>query len=257
MHEYQTSATVGRRRCPPDGGSAFSAYHPPGHGLRGPSRHALGTMVGPRALRALTLVALLALVGAGLMPVPAAAQTQGGARPAPGQQTTGPTPRPELAIGLSDLPPGFEQAPSLELMLDGVALDDRVIRQTTPGAGPGWIWTMTYQGPPVTQQRVTALSEDLAIFFMRSLSDVADLYNWSQQDPAGLGNVATLYTFNFRLPGSDLVGDGALAVFGPGDYLSYLAVLNVDGQSVSDLRMLARTVSSRIDAQRTARVQPR
>jgi hypothetical protein len=257
MHEYLTSPPVGRRRCPP-GGSTLSVLHLPGHGLRGPARHALGALVRPRVRRALALVALLALVGAGLMPVPAAAQRQGGAQPVGAQQPSGPTPRPELALGLRDLPPGYEEAPSLELMLYDVPLDDRVIRQTAPGAGPGWIWTATYQGsPPVTQERVNSLAEDLAIFFMRELSDVVEISDWNQRNPAGLGTVATLYIFNFREPGSDLVGDGALAVFGPGDYLSYLAVLNVDGQSESDLRMLARVVSSRIDAQRAAGAQPR
>jgi hypothetical protein len=183
----------------------------------------------------------------------AAAQAQGGAQPTANQQTASPTPRPELAVSLQDLPPGYEEAPSLELMLDDVPLRDRVIRQTQPGAGPGWIWTMTYQSTnPVTQERVNFLAEDLAIFFMRALSDVAEITNWKEQDPAGLGGLATLYTFNFRVTGSDLIGDGALALFGPGDYLSYLAVLNVDGQAVSDLRMLARVVGSRVDDQRSA-----
>jgi hypothetical protein len=190
--------------------------------------------------------------------MPAAAQTQGGAQPTANQQTPSPTPRPELAVSLLDLPPGYEEAPSLELMLDDVPLRDRVIRQTQPGAGPGWIWTMTYQSTnPVTQERVNFLAEDLAIFFMRALSDVAEITNWKEQDAAGLGSLATLYTFNFRVTGSDLIGDGALALFGPGDYLSYLAVLNVDGQAVSDLRMLARVVSSRVDDQRAASLGPR
>src|SRR2546426_672702 len=84
----------------------------------------------------------------------------------------------------------------------GVPLRDRVIRQTQPGAGPGWIWAMTYQSPtPVTQERVSFLAEDLAIFFMRALSDVAQISDWSEQDPAGLGGLATLYTFSYRVTG--------------------------------------------------------
>jgi hypothetical protein len=236
----------------------LTAYHTLAHGLRGPVRHALGVIVRPRAISTLVLVAALALADAGYMPMPVAAQAQGGNQPAASQDTTDPRPRPELAVGLRDLPPGYEEAPSLELMLNDVPLHDRVIRQTQPGAGPGWIWTMTYQSPtPVTQERVTFLAEDLAIFFMRALSDVAEITDWNELDPAGLGSLATLYTFSFRVPGSDLVGDGALALFGPGDYLSYLAVLNVDGQSVSDLEMLARVVSSRVDSERTTSVQPR
>jgi len=258
MQAYLPPPSVGRRRCPPGSGSMLTAYHTPGHRVRSPARRALGAILRPKALSILVLVAVLALAGAGFMPMSAAAQAQGGAQPAAGQQTPGPMPRPDLAVGLRDLPPGYEEAPSLELMLNDVPLHDRVIRQTQPGAGPGWIWTMTYQSPtPVTQERVTFLAEDLAIFFMRALSDVAEITDWNELDPAGLGSLATLYTFSFRVPGSDLVGDGALALFGPGDYLSYLAVLSVDGQSVSDLEMLARVVSSRVDSERTTSVQPR
>jgi hypothetical protein len=200
----------------------------------------------------LTIAVVLALVGAGLSPSPAA-WAQGSAPTPANQPTVNPTPRPDLALGLRDLPPGYEDAPSLELMLYDVPLHDRVIRQTAPGAGPGWIWTMTYQtASPVTQERVTFLSEDLAVFFMRALSDVAQLSDWTVRDPAGLGTFATLYTFQYRITGSDFVGDGALAVFGPGNYLTYLAVLNVDGQAVSDLRMLARVISSRVDNPPTA-----
>src|SRR4051794_11915870 len=119
------------------------------------------------------LIVALTLVVAGLVPLPAPAQTQGGTQPAAGQQTAGPSPRPDLALGLSDLPPGYEEAPSLELMLDGAPLNDRVLRQTQPGAGPAWLWTMTYQGNPPSQDRVNFLAEDLAMFFTRALSDVA------------------------------------------------------------------------------------
>ena len=58
---------------------------------------------------------------------------------------------------------------------------------------------MTYESPtPVTQERVTFLAEDLAIFFMRALGDVAQISDWKEQDAAGLGSLATLYTF--KLP---------------------------------------------------------
>jgi hypothetical protein len=196
-----------------------------------------------------SLFVVLGLVVAGFVPLPAPAQAQGG------QQTAGPAPRPDLALGLTDLPPGYEEAPSLELMLDDVPLRDRVIRQLQPSAGPGWLWTMTYQSAnAVNQDRVNFLAEDLAMFFTRALSDVAQISNWREQDASGLGSLAKLYTFNYRVTGSDFVGDGALALFGPGNYLSYLAVLNTDGQAVSDLRMLARIVNSRVDSDRTASV---
>jgi hypothetical protein len=200
----------------------------------------------------------LALAASSLVPVPASVEAEGGTAAPPGQTTAGPRPRPDLALGLRDLPPGYEEVPSLELKLDDVPLQDRVMRQIRPGAGPGWVWTMTYQGQtPVTQDRVDFLADDLSAFFRGALSDVAQITDWTERDPAGLGTLAKLYTFQFRVPGSDGVGDGALAVFGPGDYLTYLAVLNVDGQAVSDLRMLARIVNSRVDAQRTAGVAPR
>lgn len=199
--------------------------------------------------------------------VPTAAQAQGGttapAGAAPGgaaaptgQQTAGPTPRPDLALSLRDLPPGFEQAPSLELMLDDRPLDDRVLRRATPGAGPSWIWTMTYQGNPISQERLDFLADDLAVFLTRALDEVVDLTDWQVQS-LSLGAISRVYSFKFRAIDSDLVGDGALALFGPGDYVSYLAVINVDGQSLPDLQNLARIVSTRINAQRTAAPAPR
>ena len=215
-----------------------------------------------------SLIVVLALVSAGLAPRPAVAQSQGGAQPQAGAQTQGgaeapsspqapaPSPRPDLALGLRDLPPGYEEAPSLELELDDVPLHDRVLRQIRPGAGPAWVWTMTYQSDnPVTAERVSFLAEDLAVFFTRALSDVASISDWNERDASELGRLAKLYTFSFRVPGSDLVGDGALALFGPGNYLSYLAVLSVDGQSLSDLTMLARVVNARVDADQAVGAQ--
>lgn len=205
-----------------------------------------------------SLFVALALVIAGLVPVSAPAQTQSGARAPTGQQTTSASPRPDLALNVSDLPPGYEEAPSLELMLDDVPLRDRVLRQSQPGAGPSWLWTMTYSSPnAIDQARVNFLAEDLAMFFTRALSDVAQISNWREQDASGLGTLAKLYTFNYRVTGSEFDGDGALALFGPGNYLSYLAVLNTDGQAVSDLRMLARIVNSRVDSDLTASVGSR
>jgi hypothetical protein len=204
------------------------------------------------------MLVALALAASTLVPGPAPVEAQGGTTSPAGQSNVGPIPHPELTLGLRDLPPGYEEAPSLELKLDDVPLDDRVIRQIQPGAGPVWLWTMTYQTrTPVTQDRLTFLADDLKTFFIGALSDVAQLSDWNDRDAGGLGTLAKLYTFQFRVTGSDVVGDGALALFGPGDYMTYLAVLNTDGQSVSDLRMFARVVSRRVDAQRTAGVGPR
>ena len=112
MQEYLTTPSVGRRRCQADSGSICTGCHTPGHGPRGACRHGLGAVVRPRAISTFVLVAVLALVGAGFMPMPAAVQAQGGAQPAASQQTAGPMPRPELAVGLRDLPPGSAPAPS-------------------------------------------------------------------------------------------------------------------------------------------------
>ena len=73
------------------------------------------------------LIVVLALASVGLPPDPTQAQGQSGAQPTTSQQTGRPTPRPELAVGLRDLPPGYEEAPSLELMLDDNPLQDAVL----------------------------------------------------------------------------------------------------------------------------------
>jgi hypothetical protein len=205
---------------------------------------------------ALVIGTALAMLGSSLGLPPARAQREETVPVV--SQPVGPVSRPDLALSLRDLPPGYEEAPSLDLALNDTPLHDRVIRRTRSGAGPEWIWTMTYQArSPVSQDRLTFLTDDLAAFLTRAMSDVASLSDWTRQDATGLGSVATLYTFKFRPNGSDLVGDGALALFGPGDYVSYLAVLNLDGQAASDLRMLARTVSARVDAQRAGVPEPR
>jgi hypothetical protein len=196
---------------------------------------------------------LIAILGVSLTAAAAIGVTSYGSRPpsviaAPnGQDTAQPLPRPDLALALRDLPPGYEEVPGLDLVLGDTPLEDRVLRRAERGPGPGWIWTMTYQtAAPVTQERVQSLGLDLAVTLSRVVGTVVELTDWTVEDPAGLGPFAVLYGFQYHALGSDTGGDGALAVFGPGPYLSYLAVLNADGESLGDAARLAALVNARV-----------
>jgi hypothetical protein len=166
---------------------------------------------------------------------------------------TAPVPRPDLAISQRDLPPGFEEAPSLDLMLFDTPLADRVLRRRSVGAGPGWVWTMSFQpATPMTQDRLTFLTDDLSVFLVRAMSDVAQLSDWKLGPSADLGDIAREYTFTFQTSSGELAGDGALALFGSEDYVTYIAVLNLDGRASADLRDLARIVNQRTASDRLA-----
>jgi hypothetical protein len=195
---------------------------------------------------------VLGLSGGG----PLAIQPQPGAPQGPAL-TAQPVPRRDLALALNDLPPGYEEAESLDLQLFETPLADRVIRRTNPGPGPAWIWTMTFQpATPMTQARMDFLADDLSVLLTRATADVALLSRWSIGASDGLGALARVYTFSFHAKGEDVNGDGTLALFGTPDYTTYMVVLNTDGRSASDLRDLARIVGSRVDAARGAAVAP-
>lgn len=168
-------------------------------------------------------------------------------------QTGGPTARPDLTISLSDLPTGYEEAPSLDLTLFDTPLDDRVFRRAASDDGPEWIWSMTYEVVnPVSAGRLVILGQDLIVFLTRSFADLVQLSEWTQEDPTGLGDVAQAYSFKFRVLATDAAGDGALALFGGGGYLSLVAALDVDGEAVSDLRLLASYVNERVALDQSA-----
>jgi hypothetical protein len=93
---------------------------------------------------------------------------------------------------------------------------------------------------------------------MREASDVMQVSAWTQGPATDLGDIAAEYRFKFQLTGEDTTtGDGTLALFGSPTYVSYMVVLNTDGQSSSDLRTLARIVSGRVDADRASSVAGR
>ena len=95
---------------------------------------------------ALVIGTALAMLGSSLGLPPARAQREETVPVV--SQPAGPVSRPDLALSLRDLPPGYEEAPSLDLALNDTPLHDRVIRRTRSGAGQEWIWTMTYQAEP-------------------------------------------------------------------------------------------------------------
>lgn len=158
----------------------------------------------------------------------------------------GPVARPDLALSLQDLPALYEEVEGLGLSLGSVPLQDRVLRRTQQGAGPAWIWTMTYEtAGRVTHGRVQSLAVDLAVTASRLLGSRGELTNWSVEDASGLGQYATMYSFDYRIYETDAVGDGVLAIFGPGPYMSYLIAISPDTQVLSEARQLAAIINAR------------
>jgi hypothetical protein len=218
----------------------------------------------PLAMAPLAAAAALAF---STMISPAEAQQVG--PPAPAQvtaaqdQPTGtgltytgrPVARRDLALAVSDFPPVYEEGESLDLELFDYPLADRVIRRKTPGPGPDWIWTMTFQpDSPMTQSRMNFIADDMTIILNRSAADILTLNNWAQiTSPTGLGDLAVQYTFGGTVKSDGTKIDGTLALFGSPDYVSFLVVMNTDGESATDLSDLAQIVTSRINTDRATR----
>src|SRR5215212_5556751 len=133
----------------------------------------------------LTLVALAVLVGG--------IGAQG--PPARAQERPEPMPRPDLALTVEDLPPGYQEGNPIDVRFSGAPIQDRSLRPTVPGLAPTWIWTATFQvGVPVTEERiarwgddlVTALSLDFGPSLDRSVGAPVLFANWADPDPIGL-----------------------------------------------------------------------
>jgi hypothetical protein len=162
--------------------------------------------------------------------------------------------RPDLALTLRDLPPGYEETTPIGLTIGGTPVEDRSILHDGPGAGPFYLWSAVYEAvpPAITDARLERLARDATVVLSRSMVPL-DLSDWDELDPAGLGEFARVYGFEFRAPEVERPGDGALAAFNHGNVVTYLAILSFDGRAVTDLRQYARLLDGRIQQDDTTR----
>src|SRR5262249_22279638 len=73
----------------------------------------------------------------------------------------------------------------------------------------------------------------------------------------GVGDVAAMRRFGFRVPNVGGEGDGALVAFAREEYVTIRAALSTDGRAVADLRQSARIVDTRIQAEQAGAASPR
>ena len=162
--------------------------------------------------------------------------------------------RPDLALTLRDLPPGYQETTPISLTIGGTPVEDRSIMRDGAGVGPFYLWSAVYEAvpPAITDARLERLARDLTVLFSRSAAPL-DLSDWDELDPAGLGEFARVYGFEFRAPEVERAGDGALAAFNHGNVVTYLAVMSFDGRAITDLRQYARLLDGRIQQEDATR----
>lgn len=155
--------------------------------------------------------------------------------------------RPDLALSARDLPPGFEEVSPEFMSIGGMPIEDRVLRRQGGGIGAYWYWSVTYQAPTTpTDESVNRASRNIAVILSRTFGENVHLSDWQDQDPAGLGDIASLRTFHYQNLNSGYEADGALVVLSRGDIVSVLAALSTDGRVTGDAHRYARLLDSRI-----------
>jgi hypothetical protein len=177
---------------------------------------------------------------------PASAQTPERARPIS---------RMDLAVAVSDLPPGYEERSQSIGEMAGTPIEGRLLLNRTGGPGPLVLVSATARasGPVVMSDRDVALwAYEFSTGLTRGLDQALQLNDWTEMASPELGEHARLYSFHHRLQSGRGGGDGALVVFSRGDAVSWLAVFSLDGGAERDVLRLARLVDSRVVADQVA-----
>jgi hypothetical protein len=204
-------------------------------------------MLNKRAM-GMAVVGLAAVVGSLTAPV----------APAAAQERMLPVSRPELALSLRDLPPGYEESGSLRFTLAQTPLADRLMRRTSGTRGPLLVWSVTFEVPqPATAAEVEQLTLALAGDLTRNSAEQENtrLADWHEMDPAGLGEHAMMYGFRAgTLDSNELPAEGVLVMFARGTMVAGILVMGTDGRTILDARQYARLVEARIEPALTAEV---
>jgi hypothetical protein len=178
-------------------------------------------------------------------------------RPADAPATAGPSPtslglrhrlspRPELALTERDLPPGYAES-VVAADVAGASFDVLRFQRTGSALGPILIQSIILEaGEPLSQETVTAMAHSLAATLTRETGTAAQLRDWDELDPAGIGERAVLYSFRMHLLERDVAADAAFAVFTRGDLLGMVVLVNGDGRATTDLRQYAHVLDTRL-----------
>ena len=156
------------------------------------------------------------------------------------------TPRPELALTARDLPPGYAET-VVSAVIAGESFDVLRFQRTGPAVGPALIQSVILQvAEPLPEDAVTAMAHSLAGALTREAGTAAQLRDWDELDPAGIGDRAVLYGFRIQLLERDVAADAALAVFTRGDLLGVVVLVSGAGRATTDLRQYAHILDARL-----------
>jgi hypothetical protein len=174
------------------------------------------------------------------------------AAPALAQATRGHVARPDLALGLEDLPAGYEEVASLGLTIGDTALEDRALRRLGAGVGPWLVWSGTFHSAnPVTVERIARWHDQVATVWGRAYGADVVFKDWAELDPVDVGDHAIMYEFRYEVADTDIRGEGALVVFSRGDLVTFLGTLQSDARTTVDLRQYARLLDARVQREST------
>src|SRR5690242_5817166 len=140
--------------------------------------------------------------------------------PVAGAQTTSSlvTPRPELTLAANAAPPGYEETHPGFMQVGGVPIDDRLLRRSGGGPGPGWIWSASYErATEPTEETIAKQGQDIAAILARRLGNTALLGDWDGIETHEPGDHVVLYHFTYQRFDSDAASQGALLVFSRGN----------------------------------------
>jgi hypothetical protein len=182
-----------------------------------------------------------------------------GATPAAAQDRDRAVSRQDLALVASDLSASYQESSWIQVQMGQALLDTRLLTRND-GAGPLIVYSMTFQARGrVPQADIRRLADET----YANLSDVLartiqiELTGVETLGYPGVGDVAAMRRFGFRVPNVNGEGDGALVTFAREDYVAVLATLSTDGRAVTDVRQYARIVDARVQTEQAGAASSR
>jgi hypothetical protein len=162
------------------------------------------------------------------------------------EQPLQPVARPDLALAVTDLPPGY--APAMPDYAATSPLALRVLRRTSPGAGPAMIWSAAFDaGTP--EQADLAVDHPAGIAALLSPSMAPQLSDWEEIEAVeGEGRHAHVY--RFRYSGSDAQGasTGILLLSQHDKLVTCLALFGPEEQTRAELPAYTQTAEAHMAA---------
>jgi hypothetical protein len=157
-----------------------------------------------------------------------------------------PIARPDLALEVMDLPAGY--SPAMPDYAAGNPLSLRVLRRTTPGAGPAMIWSAAFDaGNP--ELAVQALEHPEYITALLGPGMAQRLTEWDEIEAVESGDRhAHVYRFRYDGPDADGTATGILLLSERDRLVTYLALFGPEEQTRAALPAYAQMAEARLAA---------